>query len=508
MSRASSASDLSAVTTSTVYAPPQVCVQRVAHPHSQDWILLPIMAVYFLPIPSPMPPQLPFSHSQRVTGPVMLAPFGTKGDVLPMLFAAVGVVAAEAADVLFVTQPRMRTAVLSSMRDARDFHCVLSRNFCVPAQCNEYTFVPESAQVRRHPGATRQVLLDVEQHVFERSEGGRLTCLWASPMQGSCNEIDYQSPFMVDSPSWRCLDSYGEFLGNWQALLSFVVASMAPSEVKFVTSHYASLEMVSTIEAALGITSSAIMRVGSMGLRDPCENRGSHNMCYAMSPKLAPEKLQCMGQLVCPDPRMKEQCLGAIVQSPSLFRQELPERVTSFFRRRKPTVVVVISSFGQVTEVARLFRSSQRYQVLFLDSDGCDHDGHMHFDGMVNLTAAFREADLIVHGCGVGTICQVALSGKPSVGVSGLCEQASNGERLQELKISKHFELKSLCGSSADRIEEFRACLDSFFDDPRSIGIDPEAVKQVQEAVKLESERAFTNFRERMHELLALPRAT
>jgi len=123
----------------------------------------------------------------------------------------------------------------------------------------------------------------------------------------------------------------------------------------------------------------------------------------------------------------------------------------------------------------------------------------MHHRDPVNLDAVFQMASLIVHGCGVGTINQVICSGKPSIGVSSLCEQHCNAMALEKLRVSRHFNIKSLCSTKVDA-KNFATCILEFFDDPSSLAR-PDRLKEVQCAAQTERESALGAFLDRVNDV-------
>lgn len=442
-------------------------------------------------------------HVSLLDGPVFLSPFGTKGDVLPTLFAALGfVVANPGKHALFLTNPRHMESVRAKMA-ATELRWMHTTRHVVTGLCNWHTFVPAELKIETNTVTRFSLPFRMERWTYETSEGGQLTFLWATDVStGSGDKWNwdhYQTPFNVDAEGWDTLGTYGEFLSHWQAVCGFVQVSMQ-GRAKFVTSQYARLSMAAQIDEALGITSSLLLRFSGMSLADPYQEAEAHNRHYALSATLAPNKLDLRSQLLCPHPNMKAQCHGVISKSEHIF-EDVPLDLDKFLDT-KPTVVVTISSFGQVDKVAKLFPTSDQFQVLFLGS-ACKTDAdrsHMHYEGLVNLDAVFAKASLIVHGCGVGTVNQVALSGKPSIGVSSICEQHCNGSALEGLGVSRHFTLKSLCSTDARAADDFVTTIFSFFQCPASLAT-PERLEEVQSAVKAESELALAALLRRIDEV-------
>jgi hypothetical protein len=314
----------------------------------------------------------------------------------------------------------------------------------------------------------------------------------------SCNEQDYQTKFSVFG-NWEKVN-YGEFLGNWQACLAWLREVECSHDTAFVTSHFARPAVVKQYEEAMGFESSLVVRFGSMGVADPFAHLPSPNHYYAMSATLAPTQIQFHSKVVYAHPDVKSQLQGVLPEPADTLKDHLPDEVAEFLER-KPTVVVSVSSFGQVNNIVRMFPSSDTFQVLFLGSSCRDPDPHhMHYEGLVDLDAAFDKAALIVHGCGVGTVNQVALSGKPSIGLSGFLEQKCNGLALERLGISKHFTLESLY-TDPGSVKCFAASISSFFDGTASLA-DPSKLREVQHAVRQESAAALGNFCRRLRKVL------
>jgi len=261
--------------------------------------------------------------------------------------------------------------------------------------------------------------------IYESSEGSRLTFLWARPSNGSklsfsCNQEHFQPAFSVNERRGKV--HYGDFLGNWQACLAHAQASECPNGAIFVTTYFERPSLVQMYEEAMGIKSSIIMRFGSMCLLD---NANEARHYHAISATLAPKMIQLHDSLAFTAAIEKHGVMSEPIDvfSPGL----LPERIAEFLEKKK-TVVVTISSFGQGIKLVKMFPASDKFQVLFLGCDKPDDDldpNHMYHNELVHLDTVFQKSALIVHGCGAGTINQVALSGKPSIGVSGFLEQAS-----------------------------------------------------------------------------------
>lgn len=459
----------------------QLCQQQLYQQHTQEQLV---------------------GHLRQFEGPIFFSPFGTKGDMLPLLFASVGFVADYGKNALFLTQPGYKGLIRQKMAATQFRQCQTTYHSAVGG-FNRYTYkVPEMIEKNTD---TRFVLsFHVERWVYDTIEGGQLTFLWMTDStSGSGRKWDedcYQAPFSVDDGPGRRLETYGEFLSHWQAVCGFVQSSMQ-KQAKFVTCQYASLSLAAKIEEAMGIDSALLLRVSGMCLADCYNEAHVRKLHYAMSSTLAPEELELHSSMVMyPHPEVKKQCHGVLGEAEHLFNRSLPQDLEQFLDR-KATVVVTISSFGQVDKVARLFPSSDRFQVLFLGSDcGSEDPNHMHHHEPANLDAVFRRASLIVHGCGVGTINQVALSGKPSIGVSSFIEQRCNGLALENMGVSRHFTLKSLCSTDGDAANEFATCILSFFESPASFA-NPDRLEEVQRAVQTESASAFASFLNRVSEV-------
>mmetsp|Transcript_83414 Transcript_83414/g.165556 ORF Transcript_83414/g.165556 Transcript_83414/m.165556 type:complete len:257 (-) Transcript_83414:240-1010(-) len=256
----------------------------------------------------------------------------------------------------------------------------------------------------------------------------------------------------------------------------------------------------------MGIRSSLVVRLGSTCLADPLAHQPelqNLNNFYAMSSTLAPTVLPLHSHVIYPHPAIEKH--GVLSEQPHIFKPDpIPENVRTFLEQMQ-TIVVTISSFGQVKNVAKMFPASCEFQVLFLGSS-CQSDpdpSHMHYKGMLDLDMVFQKAALIVHGCGVGTVHQVALSGKPSIGLSGLLEQECNGVALEKMRVSKHFTLRSLysdpCVVKAF-IEAVMGCIQG-----AASFIDRHKLLEVQEKVQKEHGAAFGAFTDRVRKVLQQP---
>merc|ERR1712217_638060 len=93
-----------------------------------------------------------------------------------------------------------------------------------------------------------------------------------------------------------------------------------------------------------------------------------------------------------------------------------------------------------------------------------------------------------------------ALSGKPSIGVSGFLEQECNGMALEKLGVSRHFTLKSLY-SDYDAVKAFGASITSFFDRTALSFVSHNRLLEVQNAVQNEQPAAFHAFLDKLREL-------
>jgi hypothetical protein len=422
--------------------------------------------------------------------------------MLPLLFAAVGFVADYGKNVLFLTQPKYRDLVRRKM-DATHFNLCAATPHYVSGWCNKYTWKSQE-DIEKCTDTRFFLPCQVERLVYETSKGAQLTFLWvtdsATGSSDRWNEDHYQTSFSMDTP-WSRLETYGDFLSHWQALCGFVQESMQES-AKFVTSQYANLSMAAKIEEAIGVESVLLLRVGGVSLADHYDEAKVQKRHYALSAIWAPEEFNFLSKTLYAHPDLKKQCLGVLSESEH-FDKALPDCLRVFLDRMpmKPTIVVTISSFGQDSRVAELIPRSDKFQVLILGST-CASDPdphHMHYGDPVNLDAVFQMASLIVHGCGVGTINQVICSGKPSIGVSSLCEQHCNGMALEKLRVSRHFNIKSLCSTKVDA-KNFATCILEFFDDPSSLA-SPDRLKELQCAAQTERESALGAFLDRVNDV-------
>jgi len=273
------------------------------------------------------------------------------------------------------------------------------------------------------------------------------------------------------------------------------------NNAKFVTSHSERPSMVAQLDEAMGIRSSLIVRLGSMCLADHLAL--SQNHFYAMSSTLAPEVLPLHSCIVYPHPAIAKH--GPLSEHDSIFKPDpVPEQVMDFLER-KPTVVVTISSFGQVKNVVKMMPPCTEFQVLFLGSS-CHRDAnpsHMHYEGLLDLEIVFQKATWVIHGCGVGTLHQVARSGKPSIGLSGFFEQECNGMVLEKLGISKHFSLKSLY-TDRGTVDAFKQSIMTCIHGTASF-IDTHKLREVQERVQKEHGAAFGKFLDRVRQVMQQP---
>jgi hypothetical protein len=431
------------------------------------------------------------------------APVGTKGDLLPLLNGAVDIVAADDLDAVFLSQPCFADIIKERMsRSSRFKQCNDAQFQQFTWRCNKYvvSHSPE-LMIERESTGRQKMTYSMEKIVFRSDGCGRLVFLWAKPAKGSCDETDYQTPFSVDA-GWSPVN-YGEFLSNWQGYLGFVQRSELAGNAKFVTSHFERPSNVAKLEEAMGIRSSLVVRLGSLCLTDPHAHQPeqqNQNYHYAISSTLAPKEIPFNSHMVFPHPAI-EKC-GVLGQQPHIFESHpVPEHVVAFLDRM-PTAVVTISSFGQVKHVVEMFPASDKFQVLFLSSS-CQSDAdpnHMHYEGLLDLDKVFQRAALIVHGCGVGTVHQVALSATPSIGLSGFLEQECNGKALEKLGISKHFSLKLLYtdhGSIEAFIETVLACIDG-----TASFVNPRRLREVQSMVQKEHDEAFGTFFGKVRKML------
>jgi len=434
-----------------------------------------------------------------------LAPTGTKGDLLPLLNGAVDVVGTDGLDAVFLSQPcfadivKERMSRSSKFRQSND-----TQTKQITWWCNKYTVSFSPEPLIEQDGIEKQPnTFSLEKMVFQSDGGGQLVFLWAKPTKGSCNDSDYRTPFSVYGGGEKV--NYGEFLSNWQACLGFVQHTALAKNAPFVTSHSESPSTVAKLDEAMGIRSSLVVRLGSTCLADPFAHQPelqNLNYFYAMSSTLSPTVIQLRSRVVYPHHEIEKH--GILSEQPHIFKPEpLPEHVVAFLERMQ-TIVVSISSFGQVKNVAKIFPPSDEFQVLFIGSS-CQSDAdsnHMHYKGLLDLDVVFQKAALIIHGCGVGTVHQVALSGKPSIGLSGILEQECNGVALEQLGISRHFSLRSLysdSGTAEAFVEALMACIHG-----QTSFIDPRRLREVQERVQKEHDAAFGAFLDRVRKALQL----
>lgn len=223
-----------------------------------------------------------------------------------------------------------------------------------------------------------------------------------------------------------------------------------------------------------------------------------------MSSTLSPTVIPLRSLVVYPHPDIEKH--GVLSEQPHIFKPTaLPEHVVAFLEKMQ-TIVVTISSFGQVKNVAKIFPPSDEFQVLFIGSCCCQSDAdsnHMYYEGLLDLDVVFQKAALIIHGCGAGTVHQVALSGKPSIGLSGFLEQECNGVALEQLGISRHFSLRSLYSDSGTVhafIEAVMACIHG-----NASFMDAQRLQEVQEMVQKEHDAAFGAFLDRVRKALQQP---
>jgi len=249
----------------------------------------------------------------------------------------------------------------------------------------------------------------------------------------------------------------------------------------------------------MGIKSALILRFRNIGRAGPFIPLPDHIYHYAMSATISPKETTLHSHVAHPPPDIKKQ--GVLSEQASIFTSlPLPASVAAFLDS-KPTVAVTISSFGEVKNVSERFPTSTKFQVLFIDSS-CSSDkdpNHMHYNGTLDLGAVFLKAALIVHGCGAGTCHQVALLGKPSIGLSGFREQECNGVALERMGISKHFLLKSLYSDHVVAVQFIEAII-SFFDGNATFA-HPLKLVEVQRAMCQEETLAYRAFFEKMREL-------
>ncbi len=329
----------------------------------------------------------------------------------------------------------------------------------------------------------------IEEVTFSSSGKGIFALLCANPSVGSLNEHEYQTVATVDKLAFKIDDRFGEYLGLWRAWMG-VVMKRCPGAC--VTSHYDRQENVLLWEEAMGVQSTLTVRAGSMGLGDS----DMEHKFLAMSPTLAPKALQLGPKLLPVDGVLKQ---GVIAEPADIFPPTaLPECVAAFMDQ-KPTIAVTLSSFGQVQKVIDFFPLSSIYQVLFIGSNcvGDADESHMHNEGPLDLNLVFAKATFVVHGCGTGTVYQVALSGKPSIGISSMIEQEHNGKALEDLCISKHFALKALWYDSDGVVTAFRSFVDGYFSGTSPI--DETTLHQVKEAVAQED--GLATFCEKLAEI-------
>jgi len=429
------------------------------------------------------------------------APFGTKGDLLPLFYGAVAAVVTDGADVLIACQPCFADMITERMSRALGFKLVDRKHLQFPGRCNKYSWSGSHSTLKRETEGMRTVEFSMEKVVYGSSSGGRLAFVWAQPAKGSCNETDYQQAFSVNG-DWGKID-YGEFIGNWQGCVGYMKKYELARDAKFVTSHFERPSYVEKLDEAMGIESALILRLGSLGLSDPFAHLSDHRYYYAMSATIAPKAIPFSSMTVFPHPDIKKN--GVLTEQTDIFEPlPLPADIAAFLDRM-PTVAVTISSFGELNNVSKMFPYSPKFQVLFIGSS-CGRNknadrgpNHLHYGDMLDLDAVFQKAALIVHGCGAGTCHQVARSGKPSVGLSGFLEQECNGMALERLGISRHFTLKSLYNDRSVE-SDLSELIVSFFHSQATFA-DPEKLLEVQRAIQHEETSAHHAFRQKLSQL-------
>ncbi len=338
--------------------------------------------------------------------------------------------------------------------------------------------------------------IKVEEVVYRCAEGGSLTFLWAQPSYGHLDEHQYQTVASVDKMAFKIDGVFGDFLSAWEAWIQTVKDLVWPEGKKcvFVTTNYDRPGNVNLWETAMGIESALILRIGSLGLGDT----NFENKFFAMSPTLAPKALRFGPNAVSVEGVPKQ---GVIGEPSDVFTpRPLPEDVLAFLDQ-KPTVVVTLSSFGQIEKLVGMFAEVEGIQVLFVGSK-CQNDlntNHMHYADMLDLDEVFAKAALIVHGCGVGTVNQVAFSGKPSIAVSSMMEQELNGEALEALGTAKHFTLKSLWHDESNAVQNFHSSITSFLEGVPDLG---KRLVDVQTAVEKERDVALQSLCDALDELM------
>ncbi len=342
----------------------------------------------------------------------------------------------------------------------------------------------------------RVISITMEEVVYRCDEGvGSLTFLWGQPSFGHLNEHEYQTVATGEKMAFKIDGIFGEFLAVWQAWIQTVKDVLWPEGKKclFVTTNYDREFNVKLWETAMGIESALALRIGSLGLGD----NHFENKFFAMSPTLAPKALRFGPNVVSVEGVPKKGVIGEPLQ---IFTpRPLPEDVRAFLEQ-KPTIAVTLSSFGQIEKLVGLFPSAG-IQVLFVDSK-CQNDlntNHLHYADMLDLDEVFAKAALIVHGCGVGTVNQVAFSGKPSIAVSSMIEQELNGEALEAAGIAKHFTLKALWYQEGNVVESFRSTVAGFLEGAADLG---KRLIDVQTALEKEKGAALQTLCNALDELM------
>jgi hypothetical protein len=473
-----------------------------------------------MPMPTPMPTlaPVPAQPAQLVDQIAQIpycffAPFGTKGDALPAFNAAMMSVM-DGDNVLFLTQPDYKPMIEECMSRATDFRKDQPILMYTIGQCNDYHYPKDEKNWQRNielrsPSVSREQV-GIQMVVYKRHNGESITFLWAENTSDfSCDAARYEAEFSVENMGCTRAEKFGRLLSCWQAFLDIVQTAAKTAgnhSLKFLTSHCDSLPSVQHFESCMGFESTCILRVGSHCLSDLTSNHTFQDLSqlqrrcyYAQSETLSPKIFTFRsGALSVVHQDIKKE--GVLIEPKECFApRHLPEDIQTFCTSGKPTVVVSISSFGQVDKVIPKFPASDKFQALFLSSK-CKNDtdaSHLHYEGLVDLDAVFKHSALIVHGGGVGTSNQVAFSGKPSIVISCLCEQENNGRALEKLGVAKHFTLKSLLDNE-ETVKDFQESILSVFDHPQATWFNADKLKEVQGNVSDENEQCSSAFLQRL----------